>query len=88
MCTKFQGRNSSPVAVAFVLYALGQHPEVQKKLFKAIKDVFGSDTGDSVTYQQLQEVTYLDFVVKEALRLYPPIPAIGRYIEEDIHLGS
>lgn len=69
------------------MYALAQHKDVQQRLFKDIKDVFGSNKDDSVINQQLQELPYLDFVVKETMRLYPPIPAIGRYIEEDIRLG-
>lgn len=84
---QFKGRNSSPIAIAFVLYALGQHTNVQEKLFKEIKNVFGSDKNEPITSQQLQELTYLDFVIKESMRLYPPIPAIARYIEEDISLG-
>lgn len=49
--------------------------------------MFGNDVNQPVTSQQLQELEYLDAVVKESMRLYPPIPAIGRYIEEDIRLG-
>ncbi|KAJ6637667.1 Cytochrome P450 4d2 [Pseudolycoriella hygida] len=84
----FNGRNSSPVAIAFVLYALGQHIDVQQTLFKEIKYVFGSDKSDPITIQQLQELPYLDSVIKEAMRLYPPIPAVARYIEEDIRLDD
>lgn len=84
----FQGRNSSPVGAAFVLYALGQHKDVQQKLFNDIKDIFGSNKNEPILNQQLQEIPYLDFIIKETMRLYPPIPAIGRYIEEDIRLGK
>ncbi|XP_037028826.1 cytochrome P450 4d2-like [Bradysia coprophila] len=84
----FNGRNSSPVAIAFVLYALGQHKDIQEKVFKEIKNVFGSDKNESITSQQLQDLTYLDWVIKETMRLYPPIPAIARYIEEDICLDD
>lgn len=84
----FNGRNSSPVAIAFVLYALGQHKDIQEKVFKEVKNVFGSDKNEPITSQQLQELTYLDLVIKESMRLYPPIPAVARYIEEDISLDD
>jgi hypothetical protein len=38
--------------------------------------------------QDLNEMKYLDRVVKEALRLYPSVPFIGRILKEDTKIGT
>lgn len=46
----------------------------------------GSDR--PATLHDLNRMEYLDRVVKEVLRLYPPTVAIGRVVSEDIKLGK
>lgn len=38
--------------------------------------------------KKLPQMKYMDMVIKETLRMYPPVPAIGRYIDQDIDLGK
>lgn len=37
--------------------------------------------------QQIAELTYLERVIKENLRLYPSVPVIGRLLTENTELG-
>lgn len=67
---------------------IATNPRVQKKLFDEIRSVFGDDPTAPVTYKQLKELNYMTVVIKEALRLYPPVTGIGRTIDKDIHLGQ
>jgi cytochrome P450 len=59
----------------------------QNKVFEELEHIFqGSDR--SVTMKDLNEMKYLERVIKESLRLYPSVPAIGRETTEDIQLGK
>lgn len=60
---------------------------MQDKLFAEIRDVCGDDKNVSISYRQLHELKYIDSVIKESLRLYPPVPNIGRLVDADINLG-
>lgn len=52
-----------------------------------INRVFG-DSDRPITMNDLSELKYLECCVKEALRLYPSVPLIGREPMEDTVIGN
>ncbi|KAL7042482.1 hypothetical protein ACKWTF_001156 [Chironomus riparius] len=78
----FAGHDTTTIATCFTLYMISKHVDVQQKLNKEIEEVLGKD---EVTFKSLSEFKYLDMVIKETLRLYPPVPIISRrlYDEDD-----
>lgn len=58
--------------MAFLFYSLAKHPQVQEKLYEEITSTFTSGE-DISNYNKLQSMAYLDCVLKENMRLYPPI---------------
>lgn len=82
-----QGHDTTTIGASSVLYALSRNKHVQDKLIQEIIEVFGTDKTVPVSYRKLQDLKYMDMVIKETFRLYPPVPAIGRYIDQDIAVG-
>ena len=59
----------------------------QNKVSEELEHIFqGSDR--SATMKDINEMKYLERVIKESLRLYPSVPFIGRETTEDIQLGK
>ncbi|KAG5669762.1 hypothetical protein PVAND_000056 [Polypedilum vanderplanki] len=62
---------------SFLLYNLAMHLEIQNKLRDEIKMVLWRHE-NKFTYEAVQEMNYLQMVIDETLRLYPPIFDIVR----------
>ena len=83
----FEGHDTTTSGIAFALYLIARHPEVQQKLVDEITHVLGTDKNKPVGYRDLLELKYMEIVIKETLRLYPSVPVIGRQIMEDTVMG-
>ncbi|KAK7499235.1 hypothetical protein BaRGS_00009495, partial [Batillaria attramentaria] len=69
------GFETTASTLRFLTYSLATNPDVQDKLHKEITDVIGDG---EVTYERLAEMKYLECVINETLRMYPPLPFISR----------
>ncbi|CAK1604012.1 unnamed protein product [Parnassius mnemosyne] len=81
------GTDTSAVAVGFTLKLLAKYPKVQDRVFQELQEVFGDSDGPLVK-EDLINLKYLERVVKESLRLFPPAPFIIRKVLEDVTLPS
>ncbi|KAM7396415.1 hypothetical protein PAMP_019456 [Pampus punctatissimus] len=64
------GYETSSNTLAFTCYLLAINPECQRKVQEEVDDFFARH--ESPDYTNVQELKYLDMVISEALRLYPP----------------
>jgi cytochrome P450 len=69
------GHETTAIALSFCFYMMALHPEVEAKLFAEVDEVL---QGEPPTGAHLPRLRYTDWVVKETMRLYPPVPSIGR----------
>jgi docosahexaenoic acid omega-hydroxylase len=67
---------------------IGSHPEIQKKLHQEIDAHFGDTSRIHLSDDDFRELNYLDCVIKESLRLLPPVPYIQREFTEDLVIGN
>ena len=73
------GYDTTGSTLAWACYYLAKHPEIQDKLREEIEDVVGDDDPDhKFSYDEIQQMQYLDQVISETLRFYTPIPALQR----------
>ncbi|MEP7356477.1 MAG: cytochrome P450 [Anaerolineales bacterium] len=79
------GHETTANALAWTWYLLAQHPEVEAKLHAELARVLGERQPGPDDLRQLE---YADMIIKEAMRLYPPIPSIARQATEDLELGG
>ncbi|KAG5667090.1 hypothetical protein PVAND_015089 [Polypedilum vanderplanki] len=84
----FEGFDTTSSGIAFCLYNLAKYPAVQKKVFEEIIKVIGADKDKSVTLTNLNDLKYLEMVIKETLRLYPSVPAYGRKMVENVEING
>jgi len=81
----FAGHETTSLALSYTLFCLANDPERQARLHAELDDVLG---GDAPTAADLFELDYLERVVDEALRLYPPAYTMFREPERDVELGG
>ncbi|KZT61472.1 cytochrome P450 [Calocera cornea HHB12733] len=68
------GHESTAVTLSWTLLKLGENPEMQNKLREELALV----PEDTPSMDILNELPYLDMVIKESLRLCPPVPYTTR----------
>ncbi|KAF5277259.1 hypothetical protein FQA39_LY18508 [Lamprigera yunnana] len=79
----FEGHDTTASGISFTLYCLSQNKYIQDKVSAELDQIFSDDQGRSATLNDLQDMKYLEMVIKESLRLYPPVPAFSRRLKED-----
>lgn len=79
------GHETSANAMTFTLHLLGNHPEIQEKVYQELIEI-ESQTDDVV--EQLQLMQYTNAVINESMRLFPPAWITDREnIDDDMFLG-
>lgn len=57
-------------------------------MYQELKEIFGEAKDTPASHNDLQNMKYLEMVIKEALRLYTTVPFIARIVTEDIEYGK
>ncbi|KAG8961220.1 hypothetical protein FRC03_005650 [Tulasnella sp. 419] len=86
----FVGSDTTSLSLDWTLNFLSKHPDVQSRLREEIIECLnkegqelGSGSFDEVTQAEILSLPYLDCVVKESLRLMPPVHSTLRVATQD-----
>ncbi|XP_036325016.1 probable cytochrome P450 9f2 [Rhagoletis pomonella] len=79
----FGGFETMATLICFAAYELMGNPIVQEKLFEEVEEINKRREGKRLTYEDLQGMKYLEMVVNETLRKWPPIITLNRICTKD-----
>jgi cytochrome P450 len=79
------GHETTANALSWTLNLLSQQPEVQKKLFDEFDSVIGSR---NPVPEDFMKLPYTQNIIRESMRIYPPVYVIAREVDEEIEIGG
>uniref|UniRef100_A0A0K8SC59 Cytochrome P450 4C1 n=1 Tax=Lygus hesperus TaxID=30085 RepID=A0A0K8SC59_LYGHE len=83
----FEGHDTTTSGICFALDLLALNPDCQEKLYEELNARF-EKSNCNPTMDDLNNLKYLDMVVKESLRLCPSVPSVARQITENLDVPS
>jgi cytochrome P450 len=89
------GHETTANALTWTFYLLSQHPDAEEKLHNEIDSILGAadskghtDGKKVPTAEDIPKLQYTEKVLRESMRLYPPVWTLGRYVETDYQVGE
>lgn len=75
------GHDTTALTLTYAWYLLSQHPDKRERVYEEVDTLDGAPTMDDV-----REFEYVEWVINEAMRLYPPVYALFREATDDVEL--
>ena len=82
----FGGHDTTTGSMSWTLYCLAGHPEHQNKVCEEVRSVLMGR--EWLEYEDLKDLKYTTWCIKEAMRLYPPAFYFFRKTVEEIELDN
>ena len=91
------GHETTANALTWTFYLLSQNPDIEKKLHDEIDSVVLGSSNDSNSGIRIRlpaaddiipKLQYTERVLRESMRIYPPVWTIGRYVENNYSVGE
>ena len=82
----FEGHDTTSSGIAWSLYLLGLHPEYQDACREEIRRVLQGR--DYIGQDDVTKLKFTTMCIKEAMRLYPPVPFVHRVLTEELTVGK
>jgi cytochrome P450 len=80
------GHETSATALAWAFACLAHDPDAQRRAHEEVDRLLGGGAPDDAVTQI--ELPYVDAVLKEAMRLYPVVYAVGRVLDKPRVIGG
>nr|XP_046486883.1 cytochrome P450 4C1-like isoform X3 [Neodiprion pinetum] len=83
----FAGHDTSSSSMSWALFCIGNNPDVEEKIHEEHLRIFG-ESKEPATLRQINELKYLERVIKETLRLFPSAPSVSRRVTGDLEIAG
>jgi len=80
------GFDTATNAICFALYLLALNPEIQTKVQKEVDEAI--EKHGKLSHEIIMNLSYIDMVICETLRMYPPALRLERTCINNYHLGN
>lgn len=80
--TLFAGHHTTAGTSAWIVLELARNPKPMQAVLKELDSLYGQD--GEVTFQSLREIPVFERVIKEVLRLHPPLIFLIRKVAKDL----
>lgn len=81
------GFETTANTLTYCCYLLAKHPHIQQRVYEEIRQHV--QIGQDLEFDVLGQLTYLDQVISETLRMYPPVVLmITREVSNDTQIGD
>ena len=77
------GYDTTGMTLAYLMYELAQHPDVQQRLQEEVDQAYEQHGGEMPDYTVIQGLPYLEMVILETLRMHTPLGMIVRACTKD-----
>ncbi|KAG8176926.1 hypothetical protein JTE90_018709 [Oedothorax gibbosus] len=81
------GYDTTASTLSLASYFLALNPDVQEKVRAEVDEALKESDGE-LTYEAVKSMKYLDNIISETLRLYPPLPRLERSADTDYTLKN
>lgn len=81
------GYETTASTLSFATYLLALNQDIQDKLRSEVDQTLAENNGE-LTYEVIQNMKYLDNVISETLRLFPPAIRLERVADDNYKLGD
>lgn len=85
MTSYLAGHDTTGCALMWTWYLLSEHPDVEQRWHDELDAVLG---GRAPVAEDFARLTYTRHLLKESMRLYPPVWSVGRQVKEPMELGG
>jgi sterol 14alpha-demethylase len=82
----FAGHHTTSGTSSWALIELMRHPETLAAVVEELDDLYAD--GSEISFQALRSIPVLESVLKETLRLHPPLIILMRVVAEEIELAG
>uniref|UniRef100_A0A182F708 Uncharacterized protein n=1 Tax=Anopheles albimanus TaxID=7167 RepID=A0A182F708_ANOAL len=80
------GHDTTSSAITFILYSCAKYPAVQQRVYEEI--ISEIPKGMAIDQQCINNLKYLELVIKESLRMFPPVPYYSRSIDKESNFNG